>query len=129
MTCASVMDGTLGSCGIQLRVDCGRGYSPSVAVTVTLPAPLVFTEGYSHQEPFNDLKRMAACHPLRTPSPIKNGWVVDLAGTHKLINQRRGYNSLDSCYKDKSCELEALRGHQSKVLRIALAVNGGMFGL
>ncbi len=36
---------------------------------------------------------------------------------------------MDSCCQDKSCELEALRGHQSKVLWIALAINGGMFGL
>jgi len=36
---------------------------------------------------------------------------------------------LDSCCQDKSCELEALRGHQSKVLWLALAINGGMFVL
>ena len=57
------------------------------------------------------------------------GTVVELVGTHKLINQGRGYGSLDNCCQDKSCELEALRGHQSKVLWIALAINGVMFGL
>ena len=36
---------------------------------------------------------------------------------------------MDNCCQDKSCELEALRGHQSKVLWIALAINGAMFGL
>lgn len=36
---------------------------------------------------------------------------------------------MDSCCQDKSCELAALRGSQSKVLWIALAINLGMFGL
>ncbi|HIM36404.1 MAG TPA: cation transporter [Dehalococcoidia bacterium] len=36
---------------------------------------------------------------------------------------------MNSCCQAKSCELEAFRGRQSKVLWIALAINGGMFGL
>ncbi len=36
---------------------------------------------------------------------------------------------MDSCCQDKACELEALRGRQSKTLWIVLAINGGMFGL
>lgn len=36
---------------------------------------------------------------------------------------------MDNCCQDKACELEALRGRQSKVLWLALGINGGMFGL
>ena len=36
---------------------------------------------------------------------------------------------MNSCCQAKSCELEAFRGRQSKVLWIALAINGVMFGL
>lgn len=36
---------------------------------------------------------------------------------------------LDSCCQDKACELEALRGRQSKTLWAVLAINGGMFGV
>jgi hypothetical protein len=36
---------------------------------------------------------------------------------------------MDSCCQDKSCELEALRGSQSRPLWMVLGINGGMFGL
>ena len=36
---------------------------------------------------------------------------------------------MDSCCQDKACELEALRGRQSKTLWTVLAINGGMFGV
>src|SRR5918992_5817190 len=36
---------------------------------------------------------------------------------------------MDSCCQDKSCELEALRGSQSRTLWMVLGINGGMFGL
>ena len=36
---------------------------------------------------------------------------------------------MDSCCQDKLCELEALRGDQSRVLWIALGINASMFGL
>jgi cation diffusion facilitator family transporter len=36
---------------------------------------------------------------------------------------------MDSCCQDKACELEALRGSQSKTLWWVLGINGGMFGL
>lgn len=36
---------------------------------------------------------------------------------------------MDSCCQDKGCELEALRGRQSRTLWTVLGINGGMFGL
>ena len=36
---------------------------------------------------------------------------------------------MDSCCQDKACEMEALRGHQSRTLWTVLGINGGMFGL
>jgi cation diffusion facilitator family transporter len=36
---------------------------------------------------------------------------------------------MDSCCQDRSCELEALRGSQSRTLWMVLGINGGMFGL
>ena len=36
---------------------------------------------------------------------------------------------MDSCCQDKACELEALRGSQSRTLWWVLGINGGMFGL
>lgn len=36
---------------------------------------------------------------------------------------------MDSCCQDQACELEALRGNQSRTLWWVLGINGGMFGL
>lgn len=36
---------------------------------------------------------------------------------------------MDSCCEDKSRELAALRGRQARVLKIALGLNGAMFGI
>ena len=36
---------------------------------------------------------------------------------------------MDSCCQDKACELEALRGRQSRIMWTVLGINGGMFGL
>ena len=36
---------------------------------------------------------------------------------------------MDTCCQDKACELEALRGRQSRILWAVLGINGGMFGV
>ncbi len=38
-------------------------------------------------------------------------------------------STMDNCCQDKACELEALRGRQSRVLWIVLAINASMFVL
>ena len=111
----------------QLRVECGGGCEYRWQLWPRSPLPWVLLESIPAKGILTICRECLPATLLAFRPQTRVGGRLSLDPQTNL--PKRGYSSLDSCCQDKSSELEALRGHQSKVLWIALAINGGMFGL